>query len=590
MAAQSWYRVGTAAVTNGSAVVTGTLTGWTAQSRSGDMMTFDGGATWYEVLSVNSNTSITLATNYAGSTASGLSYAINRTSPLWSLASELAAKVADLLDAINTGIISWFTVSGAPSAGVGNDGDYAIDPTARMLYGPKVSGSWPSGVSLAGDAGADGADGADGVDGTNGTNGADGVSAGLTFTFKSSTTMGDPGDGALRLDNATLASVTAIAIDDQSAASGTPSVKPLILTWDDSTSSFKGTLTIKKRGSEGTFAAYRVTGAVTDNTEWLQIAVSHVASAGTFSDDDTVTVEFVANGDSGSVGSSPTIPDATLASTLKVTGDLTPAQITSDQDDYNPSGLSTAIVLRLSTDSNGGAGRKVNGLAGGAAGRIAIVVNVGSSLLTLADEASSSSASNRFALPQDAILVPDESLMLRYDGTSSRWRPVAQRASGRIGETVMSNTESALAGTLLEDGSAVSRTTYAALFSVIGTRFGAGDGSTTFNVPDKRGLFMRGWANGSSNDPDRSSRTNRGDGTTGDAVGTKQGHAVQEHQHSRQTGTNYRVLGSAGSNSLSTTTGSNNNLESLTGNVYGGTTSTETRSINTSVAYCIVYQ
>ena len=42
-------------------------------------------------------------------------------------------------------------------------------------------------------------------------------------------------------------------------------------------------------------------------------------------------------------------------------------------------------------------------------------------------------------------------------------------------------------GYLLEDGSAVSRTDYAALFDVIGTTFGAGDGSTTFNLPDSRG-------------------------------------------------------------------------------------------------------
>lgn len=42
------------------------------------------------------------------------------------------------------------------------------------------------------------------------------------------------------------------------------------------------------------------------------------------------------------------------------------------------------------------------------------------------------------------------------------------------------------------DGSAVSRTTYKALFDVIGTAFGVGDGSTTFNVPDMRGVFPRG--------------------------------------------------------------------------------------------------
>lgn len=46
---------------------------------------------------------------------------------------------------------------------------------------------------------------------------------------------------------------------------------------------------------------------------------------------------------------------------------------------------------------------------------------------------------------------------------------------------------SAPAGYLLADGSAVSRTTYANLFAVIGTTYGTGDGSTTFNLPDTRG-------------------------------------------------------------------------------------------------------
>lgn len=52
---------------------------------------------------------------------------------------------------------------------------------------------------------------------------------------------------------------------------------------------------------------------------------------------------------------------------------------------------------------------------------------------------------------------------------------------------------SAPTGWLLCDGSAVSRTTYAALFSVISTTWGIGDGSTTFNVPDLRGQFLRGY-------------------------------------------------------------------------------------------------
>ena len=48
------------------------------------------------------------------------------------------------------------------------------------------------------------------------------------------------------------------------------------------------------------------------------------------------------------------------------------------------------------------------------------------------------------------------------------------------------------AGYLLCDGSAVSRTTYADLFAVVGTTYGAGDTSTTFNVPDLQGKFPQG--------------------------------------------------------------------------------------------------
>jgi len=53
-------------------------------------------------------------------------------------------------------------------------------------------------------------------------------------------------------------------------------------------------------------------------------------------------------------------------------------------------------------------------------------------------------------------------------------------------------------GWLLCDGRAVSRTTYAALFAAIGGTYGAGNGSTTFNLPDFRGKFLRGYLGGTS--------------------------------------------------------------------------------------------
>jgi len=62
---------------------------------------------------------------------------------------------------------------------------------------------------------------------------------------------------------------------------------------------------------------------------------------------------------------------------------------------------------------------------------------------------------------------------------------------------------SAPTGYLTCDGSAISRTTYADLFAVVSTTFGAGDGSTTFNLPDLRGEFIRGFDAGKGTDSGR---------------------------------------------------------------------------------------
>lgn len=59
-----------------------------------------------------------------------------------------------------------------------------------------------------------------------------------------------------------------------------------------------------------------------------------------------------------------------------------------------------------------------------------------------------------------------------------------------VGSYVEGAWTTAPAGYLLADGTAVSRTTYANLFAVIGTTYGAGDGSTTFNLPDARGRVL----------------------------------------------------------------------------------------------------
>jgi len=103
-------------------------------------------------------------------------------------------------------------------------------------------------------------------------------------------------------------------------------------------------------------------------------------------------------------------------------GSTSPTQITSDQNDYNPTSLSSVAVLRLSSD----AARDITGLAGGASTRRIVLANTGSYAITLKDESSSSSAANRFALSGDAVIPAEEALELVYDSTSSRWRVLSK--------------------------------------------------------------------------------------------------------------------------------------------------------------------
>jgi len=86
-------------------------------------------------------------------------------------------------------------------------------------------------------------------------------------------------------------------------------------------------------------------------------------------------------------------------------------------------------------------------------------------------------------------------------------------------------------GWLLCDGRAVSRTTYSALFAAIGTAWGVGDGSTTFNLPDMRGRFLRGVDNGAGRDPDSTLRFATNGGNAGDRVGSGQPDQFRSHTH-----------------------------------------------------------
>ena len=130
----------------------------------------------------------------------------------------------------------------------------------------------------------------------------------------------------------------------------------------------------------------------------------------------------------------------TLPEDVNLTGVITPPQITSNQDDYNPTGLSTATILRLSTNSSA---RQLQGIAGGTSGRVLIIQMTGSNGLVLTDEAGGSTAANRISCENSTgiVIPPDGMAILIYDGTESRWKvlpslPIHTHVDSTIGGTI----------------------------------------------------------------------------------------------------------------------------------------------------------
>jgi microcystin-dependent protein len=120
-------------------------------------------------------------------------------------------------------------------------------------------------------------------------------------------------------------------------------------------------------------------------------------------------------------------------------------------------------------------------------------------------------------------------------------------------------------GYLKANGLAVSRSTYATLFSAIGTSYGAGDGSTTFNLPDLRGEFIRGWDDGRGID-------------SGRAFGSAQAQAIQSHSHT------YTATGASGNAVTGGPSPINDGAQTLSTGTEGGT---ETRPRNIALLACI---
>jgi len=168
--------------------------------------------------------------------------------------------------------------------------------------------------------------------------------------------------------------------------------------------------------------------------------------------------------------------------------------------------------------------------------------------------------------------------------TSAGTRKVDVNTFLPVGSYIQHAGPTAPTGFIACDGAAVSRTTYADLFDVIGTTYGAGNGSTTFNLPDARGLVMVGaGAHGTM--------TKAANGAfDGGSVGATRNDQMQRHLHT--------VYGSAdapgGGGSIRVTNSPGANNANTSGPITDGANGTprtgdETRPAEIAVLVCIKF-
>jgi len=133
-----------------------------------------------------------------------------------------------------------------------------------------------------------------------------------------------------------------------------------------------------------------------------------------------ITGALVVSGGVGIAGALYLGGAAALQGNLLLASSLTPAQITSNQNDYAPTGHGNVSRLRLSSDAS----RTLTGLAGGVDGRMVMLNNVGAFSIVLSHASVSSTDVNRFLCPNNTSVTVRQngSVRIVYDGISQRWR------------------------------------------------------------------------------------------------------------------------------------------------------------------------
>ena len=210
---------------------------------------------------------------------------------------------------------------------------------------------------------------------------------------------------------------------------------------------------------------------------------------------------------------------------------------------------------------------------------LALVQGINLALQALASNGSGSSAPST-TYPFQFFADTSAGILKMRNAANTAWVSIGMlgvQNFGHIlpGAIVYHAKSAAPAGYLKANGGAVSRTTYADLFAEIGTTFGVGDGSTTFNLPELRGEFPRGWDDSRGVD-------------SGRAFGSAQAQQLLDHTHNPGGSNGYWVdAPGLGVINIGGTTLNINRL-SNTGTVTSGS-GTENRVRNVALLACIKY-
>jgi len=198
-----------------------------------------------------------------------------------------------------------------------------------------------------------------------------------------------------------------------------------------------------------------------------------------------------------------TVPAGTVSSLpISFTGDTNTGFFKNSADDFS---IVTGGTRRAHVDSNGITIRD----------RKALRLRDTSNSNFIAIQAPSNVSSDiTLTLPNSD---GDANDVLQSDGSGNLSFTALPQAVPTGSVHIMASTV-APSGYLKCNGAAISRTTYAALFAIVGTAHGNGDGSSTFNVPDLRGEFVRGWDDSRGVDSDRN-------------FGTSQSSNNKQHNH-----------------------------------------------------------